>query len=149
MSANRDQISAWCAWQDVASAIGKEAGLPAQLLPALIDRESRLDPDAPGGIAQIDRRYHVVDHNPYAELRYAARFLAQTRADLGRWDLAIAAYNVGTPTVQAYGAVPPAARGYVMEVLTQAIEPSPCGQPTTDATDLVVTAALLMAAVVR
>lgn len=90
----------------------KANGLPPDLLGRLIYQESRYRPDiisgatpsAAGalGIAQIVPKWHpgVNPLDPVASIRYAAKFLASLKAQLGTWDKAVAAYNTGAGNVQ-------------------------------------------------
>ncbi len=87
-------------------------GLPFNLLGRLLYQESRFRPDiisgetrsAAGaiGIAQIVPKWHptVDPFDPVASIRYAGRFLAQLKKQLGTWDKAVAAYNTGAGNVQ-------------------------------------------------
>lgn len=87
-------------------------GLPHDLLGRLLYQESHFRPDiisgatpsAAGalGIAQIVPRFHpsVNPLDPVAAIRYAGRFLAQLKKQLGTWDKAVAAYNTGAGNVQ-------------------------------------------------
>ena len=142
-----DAVSARCAWEQVARDLASEEGVPPALFAAVINQESRFDPDIPGGIAQIDLRYHDVAVGPVNHLRYAARLLAQYRSLLGRYDLALAAYNAGYPQVAISGTVPPAARHYVSTVMQRGWEPSPCALRAEG--DVVVAAALVAAMLLR
>lgn len=142
-----DPMSARCAWEQVSRDIAREEGVPPGLFAAIIERESRFDPDARGGIAQIDQSVHDVGPHPFEHLRYAARMLAHYRESLGRYDLAVAAYNAGITEVTATGAVPASARTYVAAVMARGWEPSPCA--LRDGGDPVVAAALVVAAVAR
>lgn len=142
-----DAVSARCAWEQVARDLASEEGVPPGLFAAVINQESKFDPDVPGGIAQIDLRYHDVGAGPINHLRYAARLLAEYRSLLGRYDLAVAAYNAGYPQVATMRMVPPAARHYVSTVMASGWEPSSCALRTDG--DAVVAAALVAAVFLR
>ncbi len=87
-------------------------GLPFNLLGRLLYQESHFRPDiisgqkpsAAGalGIAQIVPKWHpgVNPLDPVASIRYAGRFLAQLKKQLGTWDKAVAGYNTGAGNVQ-------------------------------------------------
>jgi len=87
-------------------------GLPFNLLGRLLYQESRYRPDiisgatpSPAGalgIAQIVPKWHpnVNPLDPVASIRYAGRFLAQLKKQLGTWDKAVAGYNTGAGNVQ-------------------------------------------------
>lgn len=86
--------------------------LPHDLLARLLYQESRYRPDIINGvtkssagavgIAQIVPRWHpnVNPMDPIASIRYAGRFLAQLKKQLGTWDKAVAGYNTGAGNVQ-------------------------------------------------
>ena len=145
-----DQVSAWCAWDEQAMLAAHEAGVPARLFASLINRESGNNPDAPGGIAQIDRRFHDAPFGAMAELRYAASLVRRYHDELGRYDLAVAAYNAGYPTVKALGFVPWSSTRYVTNVLSDALEPSPCApSPIVSMLDIPLMLAIVASHVLR
>lgn len=86
--------------------------LPHDLLARLLYQESRYRQDiisgalksAAGaiGIAQIVPKWHptVNPYDPVASIRYAGRFLASLKKQLGSWDKAVAGYNTGAGNVQ-------------------------------------------------
>jgi hypothetical protein len=77
------------------------------------------------GIAQImpatARSWHVDPWIPQDALRVAARQMARYEKQLGSYRLALAAYNAGPGSVQAFGGVPPYAetRSYIAKVMDQ------------------------------
>lgn len=87
-------------------------GLPHDLLARLLYQESHFLPEIINGtrkssagavgIAQIVPKYHpsVNPFDPVASIRYAGRFLAQLKKQLGTWDKAVAGYNTGAGNVQ-------------------------------------------------
>lgn len=106
-----------------------EAGLPPQLLDALVTQESRynplaLSPKGAAGIAQLmpgrARLLGVRDvWNPVDNLRGGARHLRALLDEFGRFDLALAAYNAGEGRVRRTLEVPriPETLGYVSAIL--------------------------------
>lgn len=95
-------------------------GIPTDLLARQAYQESRFRPDiisglnaSPAGalgLMQIVPKYHPTAEplNTPAAIDYAARFMAQLRAQFGSWPLALAAYNAGPGNVSKYGnQVPP------------------------------------------
>ena len=93
-----------------------EAGVPVNLLDALVIAESRynpaaLSPKGAAGLAQLmpdsARRMGVGNvWDPNANLRGGARLLRTLLDEFGRFDLALAAYNAGAGRVRATGQVP-------------------------------------------
>jgi soluble lytic murein transglycosylase-like protein len=87
-------------------------GIPHNMLGRLLWVESRFRPDIISGktissagaigIAQIVPKWHpnVNPRDPVASIRYAGRFLAQLKKQLGTWDKAVAGYNTGAGNVQ-------------------------------------------------
>lgn len=131
-------------YRAIATAEAVEAGIPVGMFLAQIDVESGFDPGARSergaiGIAQIMPRWHpAVDANdPIASLRYAAQLMARFHARYGRWDLSLAAYNAGGPTVDGLGGIPPGeATAYVAKVFarwTGSADGPPEGVPLTKA----------------
>ena len=117
------------------------ANIDADVFVALIERESEFNPhavskDGSVGIAQLQPQFHAVDAtDPVASLNYAAQLIASYR-DLfgGRYDLALAAYNVGSPTIASLGRVPINGRTefFVTGILSRSIElRTICGQEST------------------
>lgn len=88
-----------------------EYKLPANFLYRLAYRESRFRPDVvtgkvkskagATGIAQLMPIHHksVDPLDPWASLRYAAKYLASHYKRFGNWELALAAYNWGQGNV--------------------------------------------------
>lgn len=113
-----------CKWEPIARDAARDNGIDEWVFVALIRRESGFNPEVPGGIAQIDMRWHDVDAgNPAASLSYAAHLLRSYLDDFGRYDLALAAYNVGGSLVRSIRAVPHNGRTewYVMNILSDAV----------------------------
>lgn len=87
-------------------------GIPGDMLARLLWVESRFRPDiisgktiSPAGaigIAQIVPKWHpdVNPRDPIASIKYAGKFLAQLKRQLGTWDKAVAGYNTGAGNVQ-------------------------------------------------
>jgi soluble lytic murein transglycosylase-like protein len=106
-----------------------EAGVPVNLLDALVIAESRynpaaLSPKGAAGLAQLmpdsARRMGVSNvWDPNANLRGGARLLRTLLDEFGRFDLALAAYNAGAGRVRASGQVPkiPETMQYVSRIL--------------------------------
>lgn len=136
---------------------------------ALIERESEFNPhalseDGSVGIAQLQPQFHAVDAtDPVASLNYAAQLIASYR-DLfgGRYDLALAAYNVGSPTIVKLGHLPLNGRTefFVAGILSRSVElrttsvqidaPPPCIPPEASAFDtLSLTLGLLIGSIDR
>ncbi|PZQ46079.1 MAG: hypothetical protein DI556_21210 [Rhodovulum sulfidophilum] len=107
---------------------GLDADAFSRLFVALIDQESRFDPDAVSpkgarGLGQLmpatAAALGVADaFEPLANLRGAARYLTAQLAAFGRVDLALAAYNAGPHRVTRYAGVPPfrETRDYVARI---------------------------------
>lgn len=99
------------------AAAGLDTDAFARLFTALIDQESRFNPDAVSpkgarGLGQLmpetAAALGVADaFEPLANLRGAARYLAAQLAAFGRVDLALAAYNAGPHRVTRTAGVPP------------------------------------------
>ncbi len=93
-----------------------EAGVPVNLLDALLTQESRYNPIAispkgAAGIAQLmhDRARQLGVRNvwdPVENMRGGARYLRVLLDEFGRFDLALAAYNAGEGRVRSAGGVP-------------------------------------------
>ena len=106
-----------------------EAGVPVNLLDALVIAESRynpaaLSPKGAAGLAQLmpdtARRIGVGNvWDPNTNLRGGARLLRTLLDEFGRFDLALAAYNAGAGRVRATGQVPriPETLRYVSGIL--------------------------------
>jgi len=117
------------AWEPVAREIAQQIGVDADVFAALINLESGFNPDALGddgskGIAQIQPIFHAVNvWDPYASLWYSARLLRSYLDQFGRYDLALAAYNAGAPTVASLGRLPLNGRTelFVARILSDAI----------------------------
>ncbi|WP_306419454.1 lytic transglycosylase domain-containing protein [Amaricoccus solimangrovi] len=104
----------------------------ARLFVALIDQESRFNPDAVSpkgarGLGQLmpetATALGVADaFEPLANLRGAARYLTAQLEAFGRVDLALAAYNAGPHRVTRYAGVPPfrETREYVARITAAA-----------------------------
>ncbi len=113
-------------WYDDVVAAAKSSGLPAPILAAQLDQESRWDPKAVShagaqGLAQFRPdtwgEYGAGDpFDPEAAIKAQGKFMAQliesvtsVAADSGEHPvvLALAAYNAGPTAVAKYGGVPP------------------------------------------
>lgn len=131
------------------AAAGLDTDAFARLFTALIDQESRFNPDAVSptgarGLGQLmpetAAALGVADaFEPMANLRGAARYLAAQLAAFGRVDLALAAYNAGPHRVTRTAGVPPfrETREYVARItraagLAGARSGGPNGRLTTE-----------------
>lgn len=100
------------AWEPIAREIAQQVGIDGDVFSALINVESGFNPNALGddgssGIAQIQPSFHAVNvWDPYASLWYSARLLRSYVDAFGRYDLALAAYNAGGPTIASLGRIP-------------------------------------------
>ena len=141
-------------WEPVARADALAAGIDPDVFVALIAHESGFDPTVSGiggeGIAQINPAYHSVDaKDPEASLTYAAGLIRSYLDEFGgRYDLALAAYNVSAGGVHRAGDRLPVngrTEHYVARILADAIVrrsgtmtqtpspvPSPVPTPTPD-----------------
>jgi len=116
-------------WYATMAAAACEAGIPVNLLDAVVIAESRYDPSAlslkgAAGLAQlmpdIARRLGVTNvWDPIANLRGGAHMLRALLDEFGRFDLALAAYNAGAGRVRPKRQVPriPETVRYVSEIL--------------------------------
>ena len=117
------------AWEPIAREIAQQVGIDGDVFASLINVESKYDPNALGddgssGIAQIQPSFHAVNvWDPYASLWYSARLLRSYVEAFGRYDLALAAYNVGNPTIVSLGRIPLNGRTelFVARILSDAI----------------------------
>jgi len=117
------------AWEPIAREIAQQVGIDGDVFSSLINVESGFNPNALGddgssGIAQIQPSFHAVNvWDPYASLWYSARLLRSYVEAFGRYDLALAAYNVGSPTIASLGRVPLNGRTelFVARILSDAI----------------------------
>ena len=117
------------AWEPIAREIAQQVGIDGDVFSALINVESGFNPNALGddgssGIAQIQPSFHAVNvWDPYASLWYSARLLRSYVDAFGRYDLALAAYNVGSPTIASLGRLPLNGRTelFVARILSDAI----------------------------
>ena len=117
------------AWEPIAREIAQQVGIDGDVFASLINVESKYDPNALGddgssGIAQIQPSFHAVNvWDPYASLWYSARLLRSYVEAFGRYDLALAAYNVGSPTIVSLGRIPLNGRTelFVARILSDAI----------------------------
>lgn len=137
-------------WEPVARADALAAGIDPDVFVALIAHESGFDPTISGiggeGIAQINPAFHPVDvRDPEASLTYAAGLIRSYLDEFGgRYDLALAAYNVSAGGVHRAGDRLPVngrTEFYVARILADAIvrrsgtmtqTPSPVPTPTPD-----------------
>ena len=100
------------AWEPIAREIAQQVGIDGDVFASLINVESGFNPnalgdDGSGGIAQIQPSFHAVNvWNPYASLWYSARLRRSSVDAFGRYDLALAAYNAGGPTIASLGRIP-------------------------------------------
>ena len=117
-------------WEPVARADAHAAGIDPDVFVALIAHESGFDPTVSGiggeGIAQINPAYHPVDvRDPEASLAYAAGLIRSYLDEFGgRYDLALAAYNVSAGGVHRAGDRLPVngrTEHYVARILADAI----------------------------
>ena len=117
-------------WEPVARADALAAGIDPDVFVALIAHESGFDPTVSGiggeGIAQINPAYHPVDvRDPEASLTYAAGLIRSYLDEFGgRYDLALAAYNVSAGGVHRAGDRLPVngrTEHYVARILADAI----------------------------
>lgn len=116
-------------WYNSLANAACEAGIPVDLLDALVIAESRYNPAArspkgAAGLAQLmpdsARRLGVNNvWDPIANLRGGAHILRALLDEFGRFDLALAAYNAGAGRVRATRQVPriPETVRYVSEIL--------------------------------
>ena len=118
-------------YEPISRAAAFSANIDADVFVSLIERESKFDPDARSsdgsvGIAQLQPQFHAVDAtDPIESLHYAARLLASYRVLFGgRYDLALAAYNLGSPAVVGRTHVPLNGRTelFVAEILSRSME---------------------------
>jgi len=117
------------AWEPIAREIAQQVGIDGDVFASLINVESGFNPNALGddgssGIAQIQPSFHAVNvWDPYASLWYSARLLRSYVDAFGRYDLALAAYNVGSPTIASLGRLPLNGRTelFVARILSDAI----------------------------
>ena len=117
------------AWEPIAREIAQQVGIDGDVFSSLINVESGFNPNALGddgssGIAQIQPSFHAVNvWDPYASLWYSARLLRSYVDAFGRYDLALAAYNVGSPTIASLGRIPLNGRTelFVARILSDAI----------------------------
>ena len=117
------------AWEPIAREIAQQVGIDGDVFASLINVESGFNPNALGddgssGIAQIQPSFHAVNvWDPYASLWYSARLLRSYVDAFGRYDLALAAYNVGSPTIASLGRIPLNGRTelFVARILSDAI----------------------------
>ena len=117
------------AWEPIAREIAQQVGIDGDVFSSLINVESGFNPNALGsdgssGIAQIQPSFHAVNvWDPYASLWYSARLLRSYVEAFGRYDLALAAYNVGSPTIASLGRLPLNGRTelFVARILSDAI----------------------------
>lgn len=117
-------------WEPVARADALAAGIDPDVFAALIAHESGFDPTVSGigglGIAQINPAFHPVDaRDPEASLAYAAGLIRAYLDEFGgRYDLALAAYNVSAGGVHRAGDRLPVngtTEFYVARILADAI----------------------------
>lgn len=106
------------------------AGVPVELLDALVIQESRYNPFArsvkgASGLTQLmpatARSLGVFDRwDARRNLAGGARYLRRQMDTFGNWTLALGAYNAGPGTVRKYGGLPPfrETRGYVRTILS-------------------------------
>lgn len=105
-----------------------EAGVPVEILSAVVERESGGDPGAVSpagaiGLAQLvpetARGLGVDPYDPQQNLIGGARYLRQQYERFGNWPLALAAYNAGPGAVQEHGGIPPypETQAYVRNVM--------------------------------
>lgn len=105
-----------------------EAGVPVEILSAVVERESGGDPGAVSpagaiGLAQLmpetARELGVDPYDPQQNLIGGARYLRQQYERFGNWPLALAAYNAGPGAVQEHGGIPPypETQAYVRNVM--------------------------------
>lgn len=116
-------------WYTAMASAACEAGIPVNLLDALVIAESHynpaaLSPKGAAGLAQLmpdsARRFGVSNvWDPNANLRGGAHLLRTLLDEFGRFDLALAAYNAGAGRVRATGHVPriPETIRYVSAIL--------------------------------
>ncbi len=103
-------------WYTAMESAACEAGVPVNLLDALLTQESRYNPVAispkgAAGIAQLmpDRARQLGVRNvwdPVENMRGGARYLRSLLDEFDRFDLALAAYNAGEGRVRSAGGVP-------------------------------------------
>jgi len=120
--AESSQVAVYRALAEKAATV---RGIPPELFTALITQESAWDPRVMSkkgavGLAQIHLPSHPNVTRKQAEtpafaLDWGAEYLASLHKKFGRWDLALAAYNLGPNAVGKK--VPQAARGYVQNIL--------------------------------
>ena len=108
-------------YQSLISSASAKHGIPPTLLSALLKQESGFADDVVTGrrkssagalgIAQFmpatARGMGVDPLNPTSAIDGAARYLANSYKQFGRWDLALAAYNAGGGAVSKYKGIPP------------------------------------------
>lgn len=103
-------------WRPAIESAALQAGVPVELLEALVWTESGFRPDAvssagaigltqlmPGTAAGLG----VDPHDPTQNLVGGARYLRQQLDRFGDVGLALAAYNAGPGRVEQYGGIPP------------------------------------------
>lgn len=113
----------------------EQYNIPYDVAYRLIQRESRFNPEAVGGIGELglgqvrpttaqDPGYGVrpIDPSlltdPNENLRFTFEYLSALRDHFGGdLSLALAGYNAGPGSVEAAGGIPEAARAYVNEVM--------------------------------
>ena len=106
-----------------------EAGLPVDLMDAMLIQESRynpmaLSPKGAFGLGQLmpgtAKQLSVDRYSLHGNLRGAARYLSWQLREFGRVDLALAAYNAGPGRVRSVKRVPriTETQNYVAKILT-------------------------------
>lgn len=132
-------------YRQMAAQAATKYGVPADLFTAQINQESGFDPNAKSaagalGIAQFmpatAKGYGINPLNPAQALPAAAKLMASLYKKYGSWDLALAAYNAGAGTVDAYLAgkrqLPTQTTAYVSAILGAGGTTADDSAPTSD-----------------
>ena len=108
---------------EIINEVAPKYGIPVELMVALGQQESGLNPNAVGdggwshGAWQIYLKAHTISkeqaHDPQFSTDYAAQFLSRLYKQHGNWPDALAAYNSGKPLAQA----PASTQQYVRNIL--------------------------------
>lgn len=115
-------------YRTAAARAAQETGIDPNLFLALVNQESRFNPNAVSPVGAIGltqlmpgtaQDLGVDPNDPLANLYGGARYLRQQLDTFGDPKLALAAYNAGPGAVQKYGGVPPyeETQNYVSTIL--------------------------------
>lgn len=100
--------------------------MPSGILQNIAYHESRYNPNAVShkgaiGIMQIHPRWHknINPYNPYASIRYGAKYLNSLYLKFNDWEIALAAWNWGQGNISKYSfyKAPSETRAFVKNVM--------------------------------